>query len=77
MRQSIRCAARRLMPLPFLLATLSVVMSAGSVSAVTIGDQVELRATHQAGVPFHTAPGGTPKFQRVPGGTVATVIDTA
>jgi endonuclease/exonuclease/phosphatase family metal-dependent hydrolase len=38
---------------------------------------VELKATHPAGVPFHSAPGGSQTFQRVPGGTVATVIDTA
>jgi hypothetical protein len=43
--------------------------------AATVGDQVELRAMHQAGVPFHNAPGGSQKFQRVPTGTVATVID--
>jgi hypothetical protein len=42
-----------------------------------VGDQVELRATHQAGIPFHRAPGGTPTFQPVPGGTVATVTDLA
>jgi hypothetical protein len=45
--------------------------------AAVVGDQVELRATHQARVPFHSAPGGTPTFQRVPGGTVGTVTDLA
>jgi hypothetical protein len=35
---------------------------------------IPLKATHQAGVPFLNAPGGTPTFQRVPTGTVATVM---
>jgi hypothetical protein len=38
---------------------------------------VELNATHQAGIPLHKAPSGGQTFQRVPGGTVATVIDLA
>jgi endonuclease/exonuclease/phosphatase family metal-dependent hydrolase len=56
----------------------SVCWGALSVAfAAAIGDQIELRATHQAGVPFHSAPGGTPTFQRVPDGTVGTVMDLA
>jgi hypothetical protein len=47
------------------------------IVAAVVGDQVELRATHQAGVPFHSAPGGTPTFQRIPRGTVGTVTDLA
>ncbi len=48
-----------------------------SVFAAIIHDQVELRATQKAGVPLHKAPRGTNDFQRVPDGTLATVIDTA
>jgi micrococcal nuclease len=43
----------------------------------TIGDQVELHATHQAGAPFHQAPRGTDDFQRLPDGARARVIDVA
>src|SRR5688572_14621738 len=59
------------------LAVLLPLLSSASVFAASIGDQVELKATHQAGVPFHQSPGGSPKFERVPTGTVATVIDLA
>jgi endonuclease/exonuclease/phosphatase family metal-dependent hydrolase len=70
-------AGRRIpLDIPLLLAIL-LWLTASTALAAAIGDQVELHATHQAGVPFHSAPGGTPKFQRVPGGTVATVIDAA
>jgi hypothetical protein len=51
--------------------------AAGLTFAAAVGDQVEFNATHLAGVPLHNAPGGTQTFQRVPSGTVATVIDTA
>jgi hypothetical protein len=37
-----------------------------------VGDQVKLKATHHAGVPFHNAPGGTKDFQRIPDGTRGT-----
>jgi endonuclease/exonuclease/phosphatase family metal-dependent hydrolase len=62
-----------------LIAWLAVCMPilSGAVCAAVIGDQVELKASQQAGVPFHTIPGGTHMFQRVPSGTVATVIDLA
>jgi endonuclease/exonuclease/phosphatase family metal-dependent hydrolase len=60
-----------------LLWTLTLFGAAGLTCAATVGDQVELRATHPAGVPFHSAPGGRQTFQRVPGGTVATVTDLA
>jgi Bacterial SH3 domain len=43
----------------------------------TVGDQIELRAAHQAGVPIHQEPRGTNDFQRIPDGTQATVTDTA
>jgi hypothetical protein len=52
----------------------------GAVSfacAAAVGDQVELRATHQAGVPFHNTPGGGQTFRRVPRGTVGTVTELA
>jgi hypothetical protein len=57
------------------LPVLSLFIPTSIAFAAAIGDHVELKATHQAGVPFHTAPGGTQQFQRVPSGTVATVID--
>ena len=56
---------------------LSLCFAANMAVAATVGDQVELNTTHQAGVPFHSAPGGSKTFQRVPDGTVATVLDTA
>jgi hypothetical protein len=73
----IRQAARCLSFLTPLLVTLSLLLAASIAFAAVTGDQVELKATHQAGVPFHNAPGGTPKFQRVPTGTIATVMDIA
>jgi hypothetical protein len=60
-----------------LLVTLSLFLAAGMAFATAVGDQVELHATHQAGVPFHSSPGGSRKFQRVPSGTVATVLNLA
>jgi len=45
--------------------------------AATVGDQVELKTTHQAGVPLHQEPRGTNDFQRLPDGTRAQVIDVA
>jgi hypothetical protein len=57
--------------------TLSVYLGASMAFATTVGDQVELTARHQAGVPFHSAPGGSRTFQRVPDGTVGTVTQTA
>lgn len=61
---------RRLAVLAVVIACLSGTM----VLAAALGDQVERKATHPAGVPFHGAAGGTPTFQRLPDGTVATVI---
>jgi uncharacterized protein YgiM (DUF1202 family) len=40
-----------------------------------VGDHVQLKATHQAGVPFHQEPRGTNDFQRIPDGTRATVLE--
>jgi Bacterial SH3 domain len=45
--------------------------------AAAIGDQVELLATHRAGVLLRQEPRGANDFQRVPDGTQANVIDTA
>jgi hypothetical protein len=45
--------------------------------AAVVGDHVELKATHQAGVPLHQEPHGTNDFQRVPDGTKATVREVA
>jgi endonuclease/exonuclease/phosphatase family metal-dependent hydrolase len=70
-------ATARTAPLIVLLSLCMPLLFSVAVCAAAIGDQVELKATHQAGVPFHQAPGGTPKFQRVPTGTMATVMDLA
>jgi len=53
------------------------VPGAAEVVAAAIGDQVELHATHQAGIPLHQEPRGTHDFQRIPDGTRAHVIDVA
>ena len=70
----IRRAARCTSSLTLLLVILSLFFAAGITFAAAVGDQVDLKATHQAGVPFHKAPGGGQTFQRVPTGTVATVL---
>jgi Bacterial SH3 domain len=57
-----------------LLLTLGLCIASDLALAAAVGDRVELRATHPAGVPLHSAPGGSQRFERVPGGTVATVI---
>jgi len=59
-----------------LLVILSLLLAAGLAFAA-VGDQVELKATHKAGVPFHNTPGGSQQFQRIPSGIVATVLDIA
>jgi hypothetical protein len=71
-----RVAFRIPLRAPLLLA-LIVSLVVGLAFAATVGDQVELKVTQPSGVPFHNAPGGTPKFQRIPSGTVATVVDIA
>jgi hypothetical protein len=71
-----RVALRILLRTPLLL-TLLLSLVAGFAFAATIGDQVELHATHQAGVPLHQEPRGTHDFQRIPDGTRAHVIDVA
>jgi endonuclease/exonuclease/phosphatase family metal-dependent hydrolase len=74
--RSSRCAVRHPSRVTPLLCLLSVLCSAGMTIAA-VGDQVELRATQRSGVPFHQAPGGTSKFQRLPTGTVGTVTELA
>ena len=74
---AIRRAARCALCLTPLLLTLSLFVAAGISFAAVVGDQVELKATHQAGVPFHQEPRGTNDFQRIPDGTRARVIDLA
>ena len=71
--RALRCA-------PFftpLLVILSLFVATSIAFAVIIGDQGELKATHQAGVPLHQEPRGTNDFQRVRDGTIATVTDLA
>jgi hypothetical protein len=58
---------------PLFLA-LALLCTTSITLAATVGDQVELNATHPAGVPFHNAPGGGSTFQRVPSGILATII---
>jgi hypothetical protein len=67
---AIHRAARCLSFVAPLLLTLVLLSMASPAFAATVGDQVELKATQTSGVPFHNAPGGTPKFQRVPSGAV-------
>jgi hypothetical protein len=50
---AIRRAARCLVPLSIVLLTLSVLLTASVAFTAVVGDQVELNATHQGGVPFH------------------------
>jgi hypothetical protein len=59
------------------LLILSLCVAATIAGAAAIGDQVELHATHPAGVPCHHAPGGSQTVQRVPTGTIATVVNIA
>jgi hypothetical protein len=73
----IRRAARCTSSLTRLLVILSLFFAAGITFAAAVGDQVELKATHQAGVPFHQEPRGTDNFKRIPDGTRAHVIDVA
>jgi hypothetical protein len=58
---AIRHAGRRASSLAPLLLTLSLCFTTGIALAAAIGDQVELRTTHRAGVPFHNAPRRDPK----------------
>jgi hypothetical protein len=62
---------------PVVLALLMPIVYSIIAFAAAVGDQVELNATHQAGVPLHQEPRGTNDFQRIPDGTRAHVIDVA
>jgi micrococcal nuclease len=55
---------------------LPILCGAGGTPAA-VGDQVELNATDQAGVPFRQEPRATNDFQHVPDGTRATVMAVA
>jgi endonuclease YncB( thermonuclease family) len=58
-----------------LLVILSPILCGSGGASTAIGDQVELHATHQAGVPLHQEPYDQHDFQRIPDGTRARVID--
>jgi hypothetical protein len=64
-------ATSRALGLITLLAILIPILCGAASSQTAIGDHVELKATHEAGVPFHSAPGSTNVFQRIPDGTPA------
>jgi hypothetical protein len=64
-RRAVRCPAFVVL----LLCLVIVLCMAGSAFAAVVGDQIELKATHQDGVPFHQEPRGTNDFQRIPDGT--------
>jgi hypothetical protein len=74
---AIRRAVRHTSRLTRLLLTLSLYFAASLTLAAVVGDQAGLKAMQRSGVPVHHAPGGTQGLQRLPGGTVATVIGTA
>jgi hypothetical protein len=77
MYPSIHHAARRILLCIPLFVAFFLCLAAGSAFAAAIGDQVELNATHQAGIPLHQEPRGTNDFQPIPDGTRAHVIDMA
>jgi hypothetical protein len=60
-----------------ILALVTLYALRSLVSAAVVGERVELHARHPAGVPLHKEPRGTHDVQRVPDGTVATVMDLA
>jgi hypothetical protein len=74
---AIRRAVRRALFVAPLLCLVSLFCAADIVSAMVVGDQVELKGTHQAGIPLPKELRGTNNFQRVPDGTKATVIEVA
>ena len=78
MRYRMTCAAARCTAFVApLLWAMSLVGVLSLAFAATVGDQVELQATHPSGIPLHQAPRGTNDFQRLPDGTEARVIDVA
>jgi hypothetical protein len=72
-RRAVHCTAF----VSLLLCIVTLLCAVGNTFAAVVGDQIELKATHQAGVPLHQEPRGTNDFQRVPDGTRATVIEVA
>ena len=72
-RSAVRCPLFIVLP----LCLVSLFCAATFVFAAVVGDQVELKGTHQAGIPLHQEPRGTNDFQRVPDGTKATVLEVA
>ena len=58
MHRAVRCTA--LVSLFLYLVTLFC--GAGIGFAVSVGDQVEIKATHQASIPFHNAPAAPTLF---------------
>jgi hypothetical protein len=70
-------AARCTSSLTRLLVILNLFFAAGITVAAVVDDQIELKATHQTGVPLHQDARNTNDFQRVPDGTKATVIEVA
>jgi hypothetical protein len=72
-RRAIRCPS---LVTPLLYMAILLCMAGITVAAV-VGDQVELKASHQAGIPLHQEPRGTNDFERLPDGTRARVIDVA
>jgi hypothetical protein len=72
-RRAVRCPSLAMSPLCLAI----LFCAAGSTFPAVVGDQVELNAPHQAGVPLHNEPCGTNDFQRAPDGTRATVLEVA
>jgi hypothetical protein len=62
---------------PLLAAVIVSLVAGAAFAAAGVGDQVELRGTHQSGIPLHKEPRGTNDFQRVPDGTKGTVLEVA
>jgi hypothetical protein len=60
-----------------ILALVTLWALCGTVPAAVVGDRVERRASPPAGVPLHQERRGTHDVQRVPEGTVATVMALA
>ena len=65
MHLAIRRVALRIPRHTPLLVAVIVPLVAGAAFAAVVGDQVELKATHQAGVSLHQQPRGTNDFRRV------------
>jgi hypothetical protein len=78
MRDRMTCAATRCTAfVASLLWTMSLCAAVSVAFAATVGDQVELKATHPSGVPLHQEHRGTKDFQRIPDGIRARVTDVA